>query len=286
MMLTKCQAAGLRYVHDVLTGDFVTIGVVLLCPDQRFLGGRFTRDFRRAKGAFPGLDSVHLRRVCVTIQEACERWKDRAFDELPFDGGDPLSAVVAQLVPREDAALQFSPTISGVTSDPQRTLEELFERFVGRDMDKRDRRARSGEDVWKAFSARIEDQELLKQLQTHLVRTDRFEWEFRHAWRNGVWNAVQPVSLDIPEPHDIRDKAAKWLGRISALRPRSATDEVHVSILVGMPSANAKAELHHAAHDGLDILREVRGEAQIVTESESDALARKIALDLARHRAN
>jgi hypothetical protein len=286
-MLTKCQAAGLRYVHDVLTGDFVTIGVVLLCPDQQFLGSRITNDFRRAKGAFPELDAVHLRRVCVTIQEACERLRERAFDELPLDGGgDQLSAVVAQLVPREDAALQFSPTISGITSDPQRTLAELFERFVGREPDKRERLARSGEDVWKAFAARIEDQDLLKQLQTHLVRTDRFEWEFRHAWKNGVWNAVQPVSLDIPEPHDIRDKAAKWLGRISALRPRTANEEVHVSILVGMPAATAKAELHHAAHDGLDILREVRSEAQIVTESEAESLARKIALDLARHRAN
>jgi hypothetical protein len=53
-----------RYVHDVQTGEFINIGVVVALCHEPFVAARFTTDYRRVKGAFPGLDiEVFLARM-------------------------------------------------------------------------------------------------------------------------------------------------------------------------------------------------------------------------------
>jgi hypothetical protein len=41
-MKTTYSTITLRYLHDVVTGEFFNIGVVLYSPEQRFLEARFT----------------------------------------------------------------------------------------------------------------------------------------------------------------------------------------------------------------------------------------------------
>ena len=48
-MKTTYSTITLRYVHDVVTGEFANIGVVLYAPEQRLLEARFTQSYERLK---------------------------------------------------------------------------------------------------------------------------------------------------------------------------------------------------------------------------------------------
>ena len=115
----------LRYVHDVVIGEFANVGVVLLASDSGFLRGRFVSTFRRLGAMFGEIDEGHLSDILQHL--------DRAFAEfhLPENGvKHDLRHVAQQILPADDSSLQWSPAGGGITGDPAGTLNHLFQRFV------------------------------------------------------------------------------------------------------------------------------------------------------------
>jgi hypothetical protein len=51
----------LRYVHDVLTSEFVNVGVVMYLPSQGRVIAKTRNTMGRLRGVFPDLDRVALR---------------------------------------------------------------------------------------------------------------------------------------------------------------------------------------------------------------------------------
>ena len=123
--LVSYHFAILRVVPHVHLGPFVNIGVVLHARTAEYLG------IRRI------IDPVHLReRVQDVDLEILHRYLDC------YDGicnGDPLSGPLSRLprserfhwltAPRSDV-LQMSAIHEGLSADPGRALQELFEQFV------------------------------------------------------------------------------------------------------------------------------------------------------------
>lgn len=278
--LMNCEALAVRYVHDAVAGEFLNIAVVLYCQDAGYLRSKFLTGFTRVTGAFPDADPYHLKRIGRLVEEACLLWESRRRTELSFDRAHGLSALMGMMIPPEDAALQLSPVLSGVTRNPEETLNELFERYVGQGVERRIRPTRDEEDVWKSFAQRLPSQQLVARFTTRVVKAPHYEFVFEHAWKNGKWNALAPVSLDLLEARNIRDKAATWAGRLGALRPRD--HETEVVVLVGAPSRDRPDHVRAAAKDGLAILQEgLKDLAQVVPEAESKSLVLRVAQDLA-----
>lgn len=51
-MKTPYSFVTLHYVHDVVTGEFANVGVVLYAPEQRLLLARFTGSYERLNAIF------------------------------------------------------------------------------------------------------------------------------------------------------------------------------------------------------------------------------------------
>ena len=47
----------LRYIHDVLTGEFVNVGLVMVVPGRPLILSKSRKTFGRIKSVFPDLDS-------------------------------------------------------------------------------------------------------------------------------------------------------------------------------------------------------------------------------------
>lgn len=278
------EAAPLRYVHDALTGEFVSLGVVLVCPEREYLGSRFLTSFKRVKAVFPDMDRVQVNRVCGALLDALEDERRRSFGELALNGQVTLASLLERLVPPNDGALQFpSMPATGITTDPERTLNELFERYTARHRDAPARVTRGDEDVWRPMATELRARGLLRRLQSTVLKGDhRVELPLRHAWKNGQWNAVQPVSLDLADPREIRDRAMLVAERVRAVRPHQ--QGVSLSLLVGRPSGARPKAVREAANDAMDIFEEkVADEATLVPETASSQLVAKIVADLEAH---
>jgi Protein of unknown function (DUF3037) len=277
------EAVAVRYVHDVRTEEFLNIGIVMLCAKHPFAGARFLPQWGRITAAFPGADYVLLRRIARAFERRCAEWSAEAHGQLSLQPITELGALMRSVMAPDDASIQFSPVISGVTADPERTLAELFTIYVASVLPKEEHATRDDGDVWRDFAVtRLPNTSLLKKLQRHVLYAPHYELPFDNAWKNGTWNVAQPVSFDLLDPRAIRDKATSWTGKLLTVKPHEL--DTNVYLLIGMPPKDSPAPVRAAANDALAILEDnVSREAKVLTEDSSEKLAKKITEDLATH---
>jgi hypothetical protein len=123
------EYAVLRVVPRVERGERLNVGVVLQCRPRRFLGGRVELDATRLealRSMAPDLDAAALESHLDGIRRIV--------------AGDPAGGPIAQLPPPErfhwlvspaSTMIQPSEVHTGLTDDPQRSLDDLFAKLVG-----------------------------------------------------------------------------------------------------------------------------------------------------------
>lgn len=276
------QAVAIRYVHDTWTGEFLNIGVVVLCEARAFADASFLPSWTRVTAAFPGADLVHLRRYRDALQEACAVWASRQA-EL-FRPSDGVHAFVRGVIP-DESGIELSNVISGVTADPERTASEIFQRYVGRYVVRDEPASRTDDDVWKTFTHRLRAEDVLRKLQPRTLLSHRFpsfRLELDHAWKNGMWNAAEPVSFDLTSARAIQQKAAAIMTHMDVVRPRE--QDTAVTLVIGMPRPQAPSSANRAAEDGFELLRvRLVGEVNVIRETEAEQLAEKMVNDIRSH---
>jgi hypothetical protein len=124
------QAVAVRYVHDVRSAEFLNVGVVMLSATWPFAGARFVPQWSRVTAAFPAADLVVLRRIARAFQQRCEEWSSEALGQQTLQPIVELSSLLRSVMIPDDASIQMSPPVTGLTSDPTRTLAELFETYA------------------------------------------------------------------------------------------------------------------------------------------------------------
>ena len=127
-MLTRSSFdyAILRVVPRVERGEFVNAGVVVFCLQQQFLEARVKVDGPRLKALWPEIDVEIIGKHLEAIRRICK--------------GDREAGPIALLTQRErfhwivsprSTIIQVSPVHSGICSNPQESLDNLYQLFLG-----------------------------------------------------------------------------------------------------------------------------------------------------------
>jgi hypothetical protein len=115
----------LRVVPRIDRGECINVGVVLFCPQRRFLGARIELDEARLRALDPDLDPESVRPHLAAIGAVV--------------AGDPAAGPLAELSPserfgwvaaRSSTMIQPSDVHTGLSEDPEATLEHLFGSLV------------------------------------------------------------------------------------------------------------------------------------------------------------
>lgn len=269
----------LRYVHDVTTGEFVNVGLALYCPTMHYANAACRTTSKRLTPLFPSLDSSVFRTLMRKVQARFDALHDEVNSQLELRAYSTVMELAQSVIPQDDSALQWAPMGSGLTSDPDATLDLLFDRFVMKHEEATAVHRKNDEQVWKNFSRELEQQQVLKHFQPQTFTTADDEIKFDRAWKNGVWHCLAPVSFDLASPESIREKAHKWLGQITSV----ASADLKLYFLVGEPS---EADLKPVYQSALKILQKASSSAEIFTESDAAALSRRLAEQVAKHESN
>ena len=138
----------LRYVHDVLTGEFVNVGVVLFVPSKGLVRYKMRGTIGRLKGVFPDIDRRAFLSSMTAVRKGLQLvGKSEKEAGLLKSEGDAV-AIARRAVPPDDSSLQWSPSGTGLTANPDEALDRLFDRYVSR-YDTHHRSRRSDDDVWR-----------------------------------------------------------------------------------------------------------------------------------------
>lgn len=269
----------LRYVHDILTGEFVNVGLVVVVPGQPLILTKARKTFGRIKNIFPDLDSDAYKRAIEAIERGMKSVERSLKSEGLFKGEKTAGDYARIALPLDDSSLQWSPVGAGLTSDPQKTFDQLYHRFITR-YDRPSQRRRSDEDVWRPVEAKLKEQGVQVSLESKRVHGSTDTVDFRHAWKNGRWHVYEPLSFDLSDADNIKDKARRWLGHLSAVKV-GATEDVQVHFLVGRPQS---ASLVPAYKNAVEILRQVPFDNRVFEEDQIDDFVHEIEDEVRQHR--
>ncbi len=268
----------LRYIHDVLTGEFVNVGLVMVVPGRPLILTKARKTFGRIKNVFPDLDGDSYKRAIEAIGRGMKGVERSLKSEGLFKGDKTARDYARIALPPDDSSLQWSPVGAGLTADPQKTFDQLYQRFVAR-YDRLSERRRSDEDVWRPVEAKLKEHGVNVELEPKCVRGSTDTVEFRHAWKNGRWHVYEPLSFDLADADNIKDKARRWLGHLSAVKV-GATDDVQVNFIVGRPQSTS---LVPAYRNAVEILRQVPFDNDIFDEEQIDDFVNRIQDEVRHH---
>ena len=113
----------IQYCPDPSRGESGNVGLVLLCPDQGYLGVRVVEDHQRI-AAFFGLDAVGVDDLQFAERSLVERI-ERSRESLMN-----LEAL-AQFARTRVNDLRMTPLTSVAVGDPEQEFEGLFGELVG-----------------------------------------------------------------------------------------------------------------------------------------------------------
>jgi hypothetical protein len=268
----------LRYVHDTTTGEFVNVGVALYAPEARYASAVCRSTYGRVNKVFPGINPEHFKSLMRYVQARFEELGEQFATQLPLEPAKTVDELARRILPMDDSALQWAPLGSGRTADPAKTLENLFERMVMRFEDKAGRERRTEDDVWRHFKRTLEAKQVLQYFEPRKISVQDDEIEFEYTWRNGVLHCLEPVSFDLSSADSIKDKAHRWLGRITSIA--KAEDKFRLYLLVGQPQDE---DLRTAFDSALSILGKIPVETAIFREEQGAELSDLLAREVAEH---
>ncbi len=278
-MKTPYSYTILRYVHDVATGEFVNVGVAIYSKEARYAGAMCRTTYGRVSKTFPGVDGESFRGLMRFIQSRVDEIGFELAGELPLNGlPDSVLEVAHRVLPADDSSLQWSPPGSGLADDLPATLERLFERMVMRYEDRPQQESRTDDAVWRKFRRTLESRHLLRHLESKTISVSDDELEFQHAWKNGIWHCLEPISFDLASPDSIRDKAHRWLGQVSSIKDSPELFKIY--LLLGEPQ---RAELRPAFDQAMSILGKLPVKNEVVRESDAASFSEEFAREIESH---
>lgn len=268
----------LRYVHDTTTGEFVNVGVALYAPEARYASAVCRSTYGRLNKVFPGINPDHFKSLMRHIQARFEEMGEQFNTQLPLNRVSTVEELAHRILPADDSSLQWAPMGSGRSADPANALEHLFDRMVMRYEDKAGRERRTEDDIWRRFKRTLEARQLLHHFQPRKITVQDDEIEFEYTWKNGVIHCLEPVSFDLSSADSIKDKAHRWLGRITSVA--NADEKFRLYFLVGEPQDQ---ELGAAFNSALSILGKIPVETVIFREQQGDELSERLAREVSEH---
>lgn len=274
----------LRYVHDRVTGEFVNVGVVaLLHPSREGEGAVLKTATRRTIGRMRDMFPDLVRSDFLSAMSAIDRSARKHVQHVEGDrlglGSDlDASDYARRILVQDDSALQWAPVSGGLTDDFEKTFARLFERHVAK-YDERVETRRSDDEIWKPVRQLLDERNIPVELDEKTILGDGDRVHFRHAWKNGVWHAYEPVSLDLANEDTIVHKAHRWLGQLTSIAANPA-EPFHAHFIVGAPSNHSLMPAYHRA---LRILKKSPGTVDVYEEADLDRFVDRIEDEVRAH---
>ena len=269
----------LRYIHDPVTQEFVNIGVAVYSQQSGFLRAICTAHYGRIRHTFTKIDGNRFRQLTRYIQEQVNAMGDSLAGELSLETGRSIEQLLARILPADDSTIQFSkPAGVGLAHNLEKTLNELFERYVEQYTMRSETLRRDDEDVWRVFKEPLEKRRLTEHLTTKRITASSYDYEFGHAWKNEVWHVYEPVSFDMVDGGSMLEKANRWVGRATSLNDSSESFKIHM--LLGEPNDE---RLQSTFIKAQNILNKMPGQKEFIAERDAEAFAEELEREVKAH---
>jgi hypothetical protein len=272
------QFTVLRYIHDSFTGEFLNVGLALYSQSPAFFRAKFLPKYGRVTGAFPEADGEFYRNYICRLQAKADDLADKVNSkQISYENWlpDRVEELLVQILPVDDSAIQFGPTQGGMANDLEETFEDLYFRMVEAHLPHEDILSRNEAEIWSIFYKPLKEHNIIHRLKPVTIQTRMDEVVFDHAWKNGRWKALQPLSFDLLKPGSIHNKAYQYFGTNVDLEDSQEISKLYY--LLGKPRRD-DIPLQRAYNKAKDLLGtgEHTKKVEIIEEDAAEDFAKEI----------
>ena len=279
-MKAKFYFSLMRYIYDPLSQEFVNIGVVIYSPDIAFLRATFTTRYRRISKMFGHIDGASFRGLSRYIENKIAILSDEMGKGLLFkDPMRDLQSILGEILPADEGAIRFVAGGVGITEDPSKSLETLYQRYVSRYENPNDTVRRDEDDVWKSFQEPLRTKRVYTQLVPKKITAPDYEYQFERSWKNGKWHVFEPVSFDLADEFAIREKASRWVGRSNSLS--DSPEQFKLIFLLGKPTDQKLMPAYQRARNLLSA--KISVERELFQEDDAAQFADQLEKEFCEH---
>lgn len=242
-----CNFAIARFRPYRETGEFVNVGVVLLCPQLGYFGHILERrKYKRITDFFPELDLEIFKAGLEGMRKELSRVGcagTRTNHQLILGAEAHLRlALFKELVRPREALFHFGQVGTLLATDPEAKLQELFDFYIKRQF-ARDR------EYQEVIMRRCLADFLQKENLARYYRLDqpigddsyRIVLPFVHYADASPRKVIKPLHLDKETPTDIYRHGDAWLASIRRLRQISRLPPEFL-FAVKQPTGNPKRQ--------------------------------------------
>jgi hypothetical protein len=266
----------IRYVHDVISGESLNLGVLVYAPEAGILELKTDTRLARLSHAFANFDDdVHRIALQDLKKEIFRLYQTRCGPQLSIEGRPADAGLVMQSVwPDLGTQYTFGETAFGIADDPKKAAERLYRRLVASQAPTTTMaETEQDRDLWKKVAARpLRERGISSRLTPRTVQTPIGPIKFAHTVQGKRLNIVQALSFDLSSSEGITKKAEQWLGRLHNLA--GVVDVGHIAILIGRPKAPARMGVYRAASE---MLRGIKARQEIYDDTAVGEFVSKVA---------
>lgn len=223
----------LRYHHDVITGEFVNVGIVLFNSETKFLRCAVTHKYSRLSKFFHAeKTAAHVSQAVRSFESSVKKISDELSTKLDYHQFASIEEITSSILPKDDSSLQCSAVIKGLSMNFEKTFSELFVRYITRYENVPVRESRTDEEAWsQVYKKYFDEFGITKKLHKQQVKTKNDTFNFDLTYQNGTLHLYNPVSFDLVDHDSIKDKAYKWKGKIAEMETANQNINIHMLLL-------------------------------------------------------
>lgn len=235
--MKKYEYQILRYIPDQVSGEFLNVGIIVCGPDEKLLLFEFINSKQRISSVFHGIESTHVLRRLKSMHANLAEINNRKLNELHLIDTFSVSNISSRILKKDDSALQFSEVKNGIDVSIESAFNDLKHRLLYKWVAKNETDYRSDEDVWRErYRKYFVQAGLADKITPRSIKTKSDSIQFDQAYKNGVWNYLQPINLNLKKHDSIKNKVYKWKGILSEIE--TAEEELKLFFLSEMPESD------------------------------------------------
>lgn len=261
-MRVPCQYSIVQFMPYPETGEFANVGVVLACPQMRYLSAKLApvKRTKRITDFFDGLEPRVYREALKYIEGDLRR-----LAEAVLNGSIQASHAFMEVTRPREALIRYGATRTIMAnSHPHEVLEQLFARFVDRDFATKEYHETQ-------MRKRLDDLLVTAHLRDYFVEgvvgseTYPVKFPFVSISPDTPQVVIKPLNLTQAEPVRIFEHGDSWIGRMDRLRRHGKLPE---TVLFAIDEATEGEGRIQAANEVIADLRNAGAIVQPIRDSE------------------
>jgi hypothetical protein len=121
----KFQYQIVQYIHDIATGEFVNVGIIVFQPEMEYLGCKFAPNLNRLSDFFEGFHEFYVTQTLHHFQTELEKESTQLNNKWIS-----LTEITNYILPQDDSSLVCSKLNFGLDFTSNSFLQDSFNRLV------------------------------------------------------------------------------------------------------------------------------------------------------------